>query len=226
MMSNNSKFFDYSENESFASNGKDGICTKGYHFLEVIKDVTHTKPGSLKYLLFGSAVSKQSISVKFGKWGEKWFEYLVEITPNFTMLPHGVLKGIGSNGKNKDVDFLFEDEINKIIYYRELKGNIDLDTEKLPATVDKINYLKEYLEKKYPEHTVNYGCLNWSVWDKKIYELKENISFLRKIKLFENGGVTVTHASEIFEILGIDFTEADYYNYMKELGKKLNATYS
>ena len=41
------------------------------------------------------------------------------------------------NNKKKDVDLIFKDENNKVIYYREMKGNIELDTEKLPATISK-----------------------------------------------------------------------------------------
>ena len=59
----------------------------------------------MKFALFGPEVSEHSISVKFGKWGERWFEYMVDITPGFSMLPHGVLVGIGEGGRNKDIDF-------------------------------------------------------------------------------------------------------------------------
>lgn len=198
------------------------LCDKGVLLVDdVIKEITYTKPGSVKYLLFGKQVSKQSISVKFGKWGEKWFTVLVEATPNFSMLPHGILKGIGEDGKSKDIDFLFRDDINMIVYYRELKGNILLDTEKLPATHIKINYLKEYLETEYPNYSLNTGLLNWSVWDRKPYEVKGNRHFLSKIKKFKNGGVTVTHASEMFEILGMDVNEEDYYQYFNKIGKMI-----
>jgi hypothetical protein len=196
------------------------LYDKGLLLVEdVIKEITYTKPGSLIHLLHGRIPSTHSSSVKFGKWGEKWFVYAVESTPNFSMLPHGVLKGIGEDGKSKDIDFLFRDDINMIVYYRELKGNINLDTEKLPATHIKINYLKEYLEIEYPNYSLNSGLLNWSVWDRKPYEEKGNRQFLNKIKTFENSGVTVTHASEMFEILGMDVNEEDYYQYFNKIGK-------
>ena len=47
-------------------------------------------------------------------------------------------------GKKKDIDISFIDEENKIIYYYEEKGNIEFDTEKLPATIHKIKLIKRY----------------------------------------------------------------------------------
>lgn len=67
------------------------------------------------------------------------------------------------NNKNKDVDLIFKDNINNIIYYRELKGNIELDTEKLPATINKCNEINLFLKKEY-DYQINFGILNWSIY--------------------------------------------------------------
>ena len=197
------------------------LYEKGFLLLEdVTKVVKKTEPGSLKYLLWGEQPSKQSISVKMGKWGEKWFAFLVEETPNFSMLPHGVLNGIGEDGKSKDIDFLFKDDINKIVYYREFKGNIELDTEKLPATYEKIKFLKKYLKKEYPNYSLDYGCFNWCVFNKKPY-VNEVRKYLNKIKKFEENNVPVSFPCDMFKILGVDITEKDYLNYFRKIGKKI-----
>jgi hypothetical protein len=50
------------------------------------------------------------------------------------------LNGFEKNQKGvKQKDVFFIDETKKIIYYAELKSNIDLDTEKAPETIKKIN---------------------------------------------------------------------------------------
>lgn len=201
------------------------IMNEGFDIAETIfgnETLTYTKPGGLNYRLFGREFSKQSISVKFGKWGEKFFTRLVEITPDFTMLPHGVLKGIGKDGKSKDVDFLFKDDMRKVVYYRELKGNINLDTEKLPATYEKIDYLSKYIETTYPEYKLNHGCLNWSVWDGSEYGSHTGTkTFLTKIKTFEKNGVPVTFTSEIFKILNIDMDEKTWNDFLLEIGERI-----
>jgi len=68
----------------------------------------------------------------------------------------------------KDIDLIFKDEINKIIYYRELKANIELDSEKLPATISKCKEIEKYLQEKYNSYKIDSGILNWSVYNRQI----------------------------------------------------------
>tara|TARA_Y100000389_G_C17396262_1_gene482704 strand:+ start:269 stop:697 length:429 start_codon:yes stop_codon:yes gene_type:complete len=61
------------------------------------------------------------------------------------------------NSKHKkEKDHLFVDEENKIIYYAEIKGNLNLDTEKSKATVKKCIDIANDL--KCDEYTVKW-CL-------------------------------------------------------------------
>ncbi len=46
------------------------------------------------------------------------------------------------------------DEINKIIYYAEIKSNLNLDTEKSKATINKCLHNKKELEEKYNNYNV------------------------------------------------------------------------
>lgn len=54
----------------------------------------------------------------------------------------------------KEKDHLFIDEANKTIHYSEIKGNLNLDTEKGPATVAKCIALRKELLEMYPGYTI------------------------------------------------------------------------
>ena len=177
----------------------------------IFKDkITYTKPGSITHLLYGEKPSEQSINIKLSRLGEFMSKELIKTNNNFELLNCGVEK---INNKNKDVDLIFEDKIKKIIYYRELKGNIELDTEKLPATICKCKEMEKSLKDTHLEYTVDCGILNWSVYNRKI--LTSGIS---NIKTFENNGIKINHIEDFLEIIDVNWNEEDYYLYFRELG--------
>lgn len=176
-------------------------------------DITYTKPGSITYLLYGSKPSEQSINIKLGRLGEFLAKELIKTNSEFELLCCGVQQ---INNKKKDVDLIFKDENNKVIYYREMKGNIELDTEKLPATISKCKEIEYSLQLKYPDYIINCGILNWSVYNRDI--LTAGIS---NIKAFEIGGVKIDHMKDFLNIINIYWDEDDYYAYFREIAKKI-----
>ena len=178
--------------------------------------VTHTKPGSLSYLLFGQQPSEQSIFIKFGRFGEYLSKELVKTNPRLELLQCGIQH---INGKKKDVDLIFKDEERKIIYYRELKGNIELDTEKIPATITKCDEIRKSLSSIHDGYEINCGILNWSVYNRDI--LTSGIS---NIKSFENGGIHIEHMGEFLEIVGVSWSQEDYYAYFRIIGSILRSS--
>jgi hypothetical protein len=176
-------------------------------------DITYTKPGSISYLLYGGKPSEQSINIKLGRLGEWLSKELISANPNLKLLKCGVQK---INDKRKDVDLLFEDKENKIIYFRELKGNIELDTEKLPATISKCKEIEYALKIEYVDYHIDCGVLNWSVYNRKILT-----AGLSNIKTFENGGIKINHMNEFLEIINVVWNEDDYYAYFREIGAKI-----
>jgi hypothetical protein len=54
----------------------------------------------------------------------------------------------------KEKDHLFIDEDNKIVYYAEVKANLNLDTEKYHATINKCKQIHEELSIKFPGNTI------------------------------------------------------------------------
>ena len=197
------------------NNSVNEIKTKGFLWLEKILEgeLTKTKPGSISHLLYGEKPSEQSINIKLGRLGEYLSKELIKINTNLELLNCGVQK---INDKKKDVDLIFKDENKKIIYYRELKGNIELDTEKLPATISKCKEIETSLKETYSDYDINCGILNWSVFGRKILT-----AGLSNIKTFENGGIKIDHMGEFLEIIGVIWSEEDYYSYFREIGNKI-----
>ncbi len=54
----------------------------------------------------------------------------------------------------KEKDHLFIDEENKVVYYAEIKANLNLDTEKYHATIHKCKHIHDELTTKFPDHTI------------------------------------------------------------------------
>jgi uncharacterized protein YeeX (DUF496 family) len=121
------------------------------------------------------------------------------------------------NNKMKDVDLLFMDNAKKIIYYRELKGNIELDTEKLPATIAKCNEILAFLKSKYVDYYIDYAILNWSIYNRRLLT-----AGLSNIKLLEKEGLRIEHMGEFCDTAGIAWGEEDYYSYFREIGGNIS----
>jgi hypothetical protein len=172
--------------------------------------ITLTKPGSITHLLYGAKPSAQSINIKLGRLGEFLSKELINASPNLELLACGIQT---INEKNKDVDLIFKDELNKIIYYRELKGNIELDTEKLPATVNKCKEIETSLKATYSNYTINCGILNWSVYNRSILS-----AGLSNIGAFEKAGIKIDHMEDFLALINITWSQDDYYGYFRTLG--------
>jgi len=181
------------------------------------KELTYTKPGSISHLLYGEKPSEQSINIKIGRLGEFMVKELIKTNRNLELLTCGIQQ---INNKKKDVDLIFKDENRNVIYYRELKGNIELDTEKLPATISKCKEIREVLRDKYPDYSINYGILNWSVYNRNILTVG-----LSNIKTFENNDIIIEHMEDFLEIINVFWNEEDYYLYFRELGNKIRSLF-
>jgi hypothetical protein len=178
----------------------------------VLQDLrTLTKPGSLSYLMFGPQPSRQSISIKLGYFGEYLCKEIIQKNPKLTLLTCGVHL---MDQKKKDIDLMWVNPEKQTVYVRELKGNIELDTEKLPATFTKIKEdLQPFVQQKYPGHTIDIGVLNWG-----IYSREELTKGLRQIKTCEDNGVKVDHWSDFCTLVELDCTKEAYYDYMHQMG--------
>lgn len=195
------------------------LKSKGIAWTEKVLQgsITLTKPGSITHLLYGAKPSHQSISIKLGKLGEFLSKELIKANPNLELLACGIQN---INEKNKDVDLIFKDETYKIIYYRELKGNIELDTEKLPATISKCKEIETSLKATYAGYAINCGILNWSVYNRELLS-----AGLSNIQYFEKAGIKIDHMEDFLALINITWTEDDYYGYFRELGNLITAKF-
>jgi hypothetical protein len=181
---------------------------------EILKgDLTLTKHGSISYLLYGEKPSEQSINSKLGHLGEYLSKELIKTNSDLELLLCGVQQ---INNKKKDVDLIFKNIKTKTIYYRELKGNIELDTEKLPATINKCKEIQNSLKSTYPDYVINFGILNWSVYNREVLS-----AGLSHIKTFEKGGVKIDHMHDFLNIINIHWRSDDCYSYFREIGTKI-----
>lgn len=178
-------------------------------------DIKQTKIGSVKYLLYGPKKSDQSISVKMGKIiGEKFPIQLIQSNSNLELKDCGVLE-LASCDKKKDFDLVWYNKSTNTLYYRECKGNMDLDTEKLPATIEKVKKLNEDLKIKYKEdnYNINSGILNWS-----IYKRCNDAVGINQIKRCNDEGVDVDHFKDFLELIGYTWSEDEFYKYFRHIG--------
>ena len=108
---------------------------------------------SISYLLDEKITKKMSQSdcIKLGNGLEHFFQnIIIQGAPNLRNIkPAKTPRG------EKEMDHLFEDEAQKIIYYAELKSNLNLDTEKCKSTVEKCMEIERILRNKYPEHRIH-----------------------------------------------------------------------
>lgn len=178
--------------------------------------IKYTEPGSLTYLFFGRQVSKQSVNIKLGHLGEKLFKRLIHENKNLELLDCGLHCMI--DGKKKDLDLFWADHNNKIIYYREAKGNAEMDTEKIPAMISKINeVIVPYVSDKYFDYKINIGVLAWGVYDRQI--LKKGTYQIKKI---ENNNITVDHFSDMLKLMNLTWKEEGFNKYFIEIGSIIN----
>ena len=190
-------------------------------WIEIVfkRELTNTKMGSVGHLFFGEKPSDQSINIKLGRFGEFLSQELIKQNNDFKLLKCGV-QNIENETKKKDIDLLFENIKTKKIYYFELKGNIQLDTEKIPATLEKCKKIENSLKNCYSEeqeYTIETGILNWSIYNRD--KLSAGLS---NIKTFENGGIKIYHMQEFLQIFKINWNEDDFYSYCRNLGDKIN----
>ena len=108
---------------------------------------------------------------------------------------------------NKERDHLFCDHENKIIYYAELKANINLDTEKSKSTYKKCLSIVEELKIEYPEYDVKWCLLALRYIDNT--KIPNNMK-----KRYSSISENLFGINDYFKMLGLNYkyTERTYKN--------------
>lgn len=116
----------------------------------------------------------------------------------------------------KEKDHLFIDNKNKIIYYAELKANLNLDTEKSKSTINKCIEIEQNLQKNYEDYEIKMFLVGLRYYDKSI--IPQNIK--KKYKLIENNIIGINNYFIFLNVKYIFKDETDYtifLNYIADL---------
>lgn len=136
----------------------------------------------------------QSEAIRLGSAMESSMNQITE-----KMSKHKNIKEKNKKGK-KETDILFKDSNVNITWYFELKSNINLDTEKAPATAEKIKKIKK-------DNNYNGGllCLRWLS--------RNDIPKILRNKFINLDDEEIYGINDYFEVLGIDYKFSNYDEY-------------
>lgn len=168
--------------------------------MSIIRDTSfskiHKESGSFCELL-ASNISQQSVNIKMGNILEKaWNIYIANVD------------GVKLDGRNiiagSQVDILFY--YKDVAYYLESKNNLNIDTEKTIATLNKVNKIIDELKKE--GYTVVGKILN------NRYPTAELAKFYKTPITKEH----IIGYSELFNIFGIVVTQQEWEAFFKKVG--------
>ena len=116
----------------------------------------------------------------------------------------------GGNGTgNKDVDVLFEKD--GIVYYLEVKNNLNLDTEKGPETIEKVRVVTECLRNNLEfKGKKIVGKVLSMFWDNK------NVPISGSMKK-----TNIMWFSEFVKLFDTNLNKEEYETMCKEMGKEI-----
>lgn len=168
-------------------------------------------PSSLSYLV--SRDLSQSDCIKLGTGIEVVLKDVIAAWSG-TSLEN--IRPANQKGK-KERDHLFRDNAKKIIYYAELKSNLNLDTEKCKSTSDKCVQILHELEEEFPDCEIKMCLVGIRYFTKDL--IPKNIA--NKYRSIQEHVVGV---DEYFAELGLGFafqTEEKYKEFINYLADSM-----
>jgi hypothetical protein len=170
--------------------------------------ITMTKPGSIDHLLYGSRPSSQSVKIKIGNRLETLLnEYSEKMGHPKHKLAKNLIKG-------HQVDGLFI--IDECFEYEEQKGNANLDSEKIKATISKIHEIGESLRESTNKE------VRCSIFHTTVWEEKDAPDYSSPYSRYKKSGIRVKFMSDYFKSLGVDMTKEEFYSMWREGGRILS----
>ena len=117
---------------------------------------------------------------------------------------------IDVNGKSRQIDCLFK-TINSLIYYLEMKCNLDFDSEKVKASNAKVQEISNVVG----ANVSGYFC-----------PVADEIDGSVNVK-YNNKGLKVFSVNDVIEIIGDEcpFTSEEYFSFLKFAGSILKDKY-
>ena len=115
---------------------------------------------SLSYLI--TRELSQSDCIKLGTGIEKVLKDIITEKNSLINIKPKNKKG------DKEKDHLFIDNSKKIVYYAELKSNLNLDTEKCLSTINKCLQIRNELNVEYPDYNIKMFLVGLRYYNKEI----------------------------------------------------------
>lgn len=112
---------------------------------------------------------------------------------------------IAIKGK-KEKDHLFKNEKKKTIIYAEIKGNLNLDTEKSPATYNKCRDIENELKTMYTDYNIKMYLVNVRYYTKNAMP----INIKNKFKSIIDNLLGVNEYLNVLELNDTFINENDY----------------
>jgi hypothetical protein len=172
-------------------------------YINNIKVNKEREENSLSYLI--SKELSQSECIRLGTAIEKLLvDIILDKNPDLINI-----KSKNEKGK-KEKDNLFCNEKLKVIYYAEIKSNLNLDTEKSVSTINKCIDIQNELKEIYPNYEIKMFLVGIRYFDKAI--IPTNIS-----KKYSKISDNLVGVNNYFSSLDIKFNFKDENTYKKVL---------
>jgi hypothetical protein len=163
--------------------------------------------GSMKEVIERDMTQGQSIQL--GNGIEKTFTDIILGETSLRNMKAGNVKGI------KETDHLFADHVHKRLYYAELKTNLNLDTEKSRATIEKCKQFARHFA-KLKDYSVTWFLVCPRYLEKS--EMPKHI--MKKYMEIEDH---VVGTNEYFKALGCTQfgSQGEYHDALNDMADKL-----
>lgn len=187
---------------------------KNNNYIKKYKSNNKKDYHSLSYLINDKFNISHSDCIKFGFAIEK---ILIDIILDFNKDLINIRSK--NNEKNKrETDHLFINEKLKIVYYSELKSNLNLDTEKSKSTCNKCLNIVNILQNKYPDYTIKWCLLGLLYWNKQsLNKNKKNNTVISKYKIIKNNVFSINEYFTLLNIENITFTQDTYKIFLNNI---------
>jgi hypothetical protein len=172
------------------------------------EEITMTKLGSIDYLLYGPRPSTQSVNIKIGNRLEP---LLNEFSEKMGFPSHKLAKTLV---EGHQVDTLFV--MDECLEYEEQKTNANLDSEKIKATIKKINDIGKSLRME-TKKSVRCSIFHTTVWE-EVDAPEYSASYSK----YKKSGIRVKFMSDYFQSLGVKMTKEEFYSMWREGGEILS----
>lgn len=155
----------------------------------------------------------QSDAIKIGFAIEKIFREIILTNPDLEDIRKKNIKGV------KEKDHLFRNKNTGAVFYAEVKSNLSLDTEKLPATIDKIKGITAGLQTEYAKHDEEIEIKTF-LFAPRYFRSEEipQTQLTRFAPLIEETNIQLVGVNDYLAALGIEYQIESEAAYKEKLG--------